>query len=98
MISFPRAEDNVIAFPAEAGTRMRSLWACFKAIDNLPIGYSLEFEDNEIVLSHRNHVMGLWQESRGFLAYTPLAQYAPAFITDHAAEAIRYTLLLIRGR
>ena len=98
MISFPRAEGNAIAFPAEAGKRLRLLWTCFKVIDDLPIGYSLQLESNEIVLSHRNHVMGLWQESGGFLTYTPLARCAPVLITDHAAEAIRYTLLLIRGR
>jgi hypothetical protein len=101
MLSCPRADTadtNVIAFPAEAGKRMRSLWACFQEIDDLPVGCSLELEGNEIVLGHRNHVMGLWRESRGFLTYIPLAQCGPAFMTDYAAEAIQHTLLLIRGR
>ena len=86
--------DNVKPFPA--GKRIGWLWARLKECEDLPHSYTFERGNaGDITIGHRGHVMGLWREACGLLAYTPLAQRAPSFVTDHVAEAVRYTWLLI---
>jgi len=94
MISVAKPARNVALFPA--GKRIGWLWACLKELEDVPHNYRFEWgEGGDITLSHRAHVLGLWRETSGFLSYTPLAQRAPSFVTDHVAEAVRYTRLIV---